>query len=86
MNNYLVDGLEHVNYDVLVHMVGEGQLTGSDLISLCESSIMMNNKCNTNNQEIFQILLNKEYGIKSDNPRKDYIKLNDLSSDVIVLL
>lgn len=63
-------------YDIFVNMVLTENISGPDLIALCGSHPIINDKCNNRNQNIFSRLLAKEHGILKDpTPRETYVKL-----------
>jgi len=62
-------------HDVFIKIIEDNGLRGKDLMSLCVSNPVINQKCNWKDQELFRRLLLKEYGVQSEgNHRKNYLK------------
>ena len=81
MDNPLSD-FEHLPYDTFRYSILRGNLRPKDLLVLCNSSRDFNAKCNRNNQEIFQRLIERDFGVKFKDietlgsPMQSYVKLN----------
>lgn len=62
-------------YDVFVYLIEVGELRGKDLISLCISNSVLNQRCNYQDQNLFRRLLKRDYNLEAgSNPRAEYIK------------
>ena len=76
--------LERLPYDVFMNVIQTSDMTGKDLIHLCNSSPFLNEYCNRSlvlpngdklNQYLFRILLQNKYNINlpsEANPREEY--------------
>ena len=73
--------LETLPYELFKEMVILGKISGKQLIDLCTSSKKLQKYCSWNNEEIYVILLERDYGIRHGNlntiigPKLAYLKL-----------
>ena len=54
---------ESIPYEIFKHSILSGDLSSKDFLALCCNNHNIETKCEHNNQEIFQALLERDYGI-----------------------
>jgi alpha-tubulin suppressor-like RCC1 family protein len=63
--------------DIFYLLVEREKIYGKDLISLCLADPLIDEKCNSRDQELFKRLLSKQFDISiPKNPRQEYIALS----------
>lgn len=74
-----------IPYDLFLYLIENGNIQGLDLINLCISNPIINEKCNSRNQQLFRRLIFKKYNIelnKKYNARKFYENSSRIYADI----
>ena len=83
--------IEKLSYDNFTDLVGR-EITGNDVISLCQSSKHLESYCQRNNQELFKTLIVRDYHVRyqdlmsyyeildlrATSPKEVYLKLSQV--------